>query len=271
MIKITTVSVPQNSPSIAAIVITLNEARHIVACLETLTWANELLVFDSFSTDQTVALAQQAGARVRQNKFEHFGQQRNAALQAVSTDWVFFVDADERCTSALAEELRQAAKSAQHAVWAVPRHNFLFGKLTRGNGWFPDYQARLFRVGHSSFDRDRMVHELPIFDGALGYLKEPLIHYNYESIAQFHDKQRKYVQLEATMLFKQGIRVKPRNYILQPLREFRRRFLGLHGYRDGWHGLRLSILLAYYNFDMYRRLHKLTTDTPKANQAQPNR
>lgn len=245
------------NPRITAVILTLNEAKHIVECLKTLAWADETLVFDSFSTDQTLLLAQQHGARVIQYKFEHYAQQRNAALKAVNTDWVFFVDADERSTPALAAEIRTAAASNAHQVWAVPRRNYLFGKLTVGNGWFPDYQARLFRVGQSGFDPNRMVHELPVFEGILGYLNEPLTHYNYENLPQFHAKQRKYAQLEANTLFQQGIRAKPRNFVLQPLREFRRRFLDLHGYRDGWHGLRLSLLLAYYNFDMYRRLQNL--------------
>jgi (heptosyl)LPS beta-1,4-glucosyltransferase len=261
MYKIETVSESIGNPRITAVILTLNEAKHIVECLQTLAWADETLVFDSFSNDQTVFLAQQHGARVSQHKFEHYAQQRNAALNAVNADWVFFVDADERCTPALAAEIRLAIRSTAHHVWAVPRHNYLFGRLTQGNGWFPDYQARLFQVGQSGFDPNRMVHELPIFEGALGYLKEPLTHYNYENIPQFHAKQRKYAQLDANTLFQQGIRAKPHNFLLQPLREFRRRFFGLRGYRDGLHGLRLSLLLAYYNFDMYRRL-QILQNTP---------
>ncbi len=245
------------SPSIAAIIVTLNEAKHILNCLQTVAWADDILVFDSFSNDQTVTLARQSGARVVQNTFEHFAQQRNAALNAVTTEWVFFIDADERCTPALAAELRLAVASNNHLVWAVPRHNYLFGKLTQGNGWFPDYQARLFRVGQSGFDPHRMVHELPVFEGSLGHLQESLTHYNYENLAQFHTKQRIYAQLEASTQFHQGVRAQPQNFILQPMREFRRRFINLQGYRDGWHGLRLSLLLAYYNLDMYRRLWQL--------------
>ena len=250
-------------PTISAIVLTLNEAKHISPCLQTLTWADEVLVFDSFSTDATTTLATQASARVVQKKFEHYAQQRNAALAEVTTDWVFFVDADERCTPALADEIRSAAASNKHLVWSVPRHNYLFGKLTLGSGWFPDYQARLFRVGYSGFDPHRMVHELPLFAGDLGFLSEPLTHYNYESIAQFHTKQQKYAQLDANTLFQQGVHTKPQNFILQPLREFCRRFISLKGYHDGLHGLQLGILLAYYNFDMYRRLwHKWHPNTP---------
>jgi hypothetical protein len=244
-------------PSVAAVVLTLNEAKHVVACVATLGWADDVLVFDSYSSDDTVALATAAGARVVQHRFENYAQQRNAALAAVSTDWVFFVDADERVDETLAREVRAAAASGAHDVWAVPRHNYLFGRLTLGAGWYPDFQARLFRVGHSGYDPDRHVHELPVFDGELGKLTRELTHYNYESVAQFHDKQRKYSDYDAQILFNRGVRPKPHNFVLQPLREFNRRFFTWRGYRDGLHGLRLSLLMAYYNLRMYRRLAAL--------------
>ncbi len=245
------------APQVAAIVLTYNEQRHIVACLDTLRWADKLIVFDSHSSDQTASLATRAGATLMQHPFSNFAQQRNAALAAVDIDWVFFVDADERCTDALSGEIRSVIRTDEHPVWAVPRDNFLFGRLTRGAGWFPDYQARLFRVGRAAFDPQREVHEVAVFTGAMGYLRNTLTHHNYDSIAQFHDKQRRYAQLEAGIMYKKGIRPKARNYILQPLREFRRRFVQLAGYKDGLHGMRLSLLLAYYQFEMYRRLARL--------------
>jgi (heptosyl)LPS beta-1,4-glucosyltransferase len=245
---------------ISAVVLTLNEARHIADCLATLAWADERVVFDSFSTDETVAIAQRAGARVIQHPFVNYAQQRNAALAAAQSEWVFFMDADERCPQALGEEIRAVVTAPRHDVYAVPRHNYLFGRLTLGAGWYPDYQARLFRVGRAGFDPHREVHEVARYEGEMGRLRTELIHYNYETLAQFHAKQRKYAQFEAGILFKQGIRPRPHNFVLQPLREFRRRFLTLRGYRDGWHGLRLSALMAYYTLDTYRRLARLWRD-----------
>ena len=242
---------------VTAVVLTYNEERHIAACLNTLTWADAMLVVDSISTDATVQKAEQCGARVIQNAFTNFAQQRNAALQMVSDGWVFFVDADERCTEELAREIRSVVVECQYPVWSTPRDNYLFGKLTRGAGWYPDYQARLFQVGRAAFDPLREVHEVAMFEGDMGYLKHTLVHFNYESVAQFHAKQRRYAQLDAGILYKQGVRPKFRNFILQPVREFRRRFFVLKGYKDGWHGLHLCLLLAYYNFDMYHRLGRL--------------
>ena len=241
---------------ISAVVLTFNEQRLIGECLSSLAWADDRLVFDSFSTDNTIAIAEKSGARVLLSKFENYAQQRNAALAASQgvAEWVFFVDADERCTPELAEEIRTVVQAPQHDVYAVPRHNYLFGKLTKGGGWYPDFQARLFRVGKASFDPQREVHEVATFDGALGHLRNVLVHHNYDSVEQFHIKQRKYAEYDASILFKQGVRPKPRNFVLQPLREFCRRFFTLKGYTDGAHGLRLGLLTAYYNFDMYRRL-----------------
>lgn len=252
-----------NAPAhVAAVVLTYNEQRHITACLATLRWADQVIVFDSFSTDQTLSLAGRAGAMVMQHPFTNFAQQRNAALDAARAEWVFFVDADERCTDELAGEIRAVTAVDDHPVWAVPRDNYLFGRLTRGAGWYPDFQARLFRVGRAMFDPLREVHEVAKFEGTMGYLRHTLTHYNYDTIRQFHDKQRKYAELDAGILYKQGIRPKPRNYVLQPVREFRRRFLQLRGYKDGLHGLRLSLLLAFYNFDMYRRLDRMWRVSP---------
>ncbi len=243
-----------------AVVLTLNEQRHIVDCLRSLAWADARLVFDSRSTDETVARAESEGAVVARNTFVNYAQQRNDALRHVQAHaggdaWVFFLDADERCTPALAAEIRALiATGPATPVWSVPRHNYLFGKQTKGAGWFPDYQARLFHVGAVWFDPAREVHEVALYDHPPGLLKEPLTHFNYDDVAQFHRKQLQYAAYDAGILFKQGVRPKLRNFVLQPLREFRRRFISLGGWRDGAHGLRLSLLTARYNFEMYRLL-----------------
>ncbi|MEO6063471.1 MAG: glycosyltransferase family 2 protein [Thermoflexales bacterium] len=252
-------------PRLVAVVLTRNESRHIAECLRTLDWADARIVVDSLSDDDTVQRARAEGAEVVERPFENYALQRNAALAHAAgmhprADWVFFVDADERCTPELASELRTVSEDPTRDVWAVPRHNFIFGKLTLGAGWFPDFQARLFRVGRADFEPARAVHEVARHQGQLGRLRATLDHYNYDSVAQFHEKQRRYAEYDAGILFEQGVRPKPRNFVLQPLREFRRRFVSLGGYRDGAHGLRLSALMAWYSLDMYRRLARMWRD-----------
>jgi glycosyltransferase involved in cell wall biosynthesis len=242
-----------------AIILTHNEAAHIQACIESLRFADQVLVFDSFSDDDTVTLAQAAGAKVIQHHFINYANQRNAALEAVKGlgDWVLFVDADERVTPELALEVREVIQKSEYAGWRIPRHNYIFGKLTRGAGWYPDYQTRLLRLGAAHYDPERQVHELVILDGEPGTLEHPFLHYNYDNIAQFTTKQKRYTAYDAEILYNDGIRPKPQNYILQPLRQFWWRFVSLKGYQDGLHGFRLSLLMGWYEFRKYWRLRGL--------------
>jgi glycosyltransferase involved in cell wall biosynthesis len=245
-------------PQLAGIILTYNEEHHIEECIASLRWADEVIVFDSFSTDRTVELSQRAGARVLQHRFENYGAQRNAALDAVATDWVFFVDADERVTPELAQEVREKlATAGPERGWWVPRHNYIFGRLTRGAGWYPDYQLRVLCRANARYTPDRPVHEEVILDGEAGYLTSPLIHYNYQNVAQFIAKQERYTDFEAVIRFGKGLRPKPWTYLTGAFRQFWWRFVTLHGYTDGLHGLRLSLLMAYYEYQTWRRVARL--------------
>lgn len=242
-------------PELTVVILTRNEAAHIVACIAALPWADRVVVFDSLSDDGTDVLASEAGAEVLQRPFDNYAAQRNAVLDALETDWVFFVDADERGTPELGAEIRQVIDTQPENGWYVPRHNYIFGRLTLGAGWYPDYQFRLLRHGYARFLRP--VHEIAEVDGAVGYLTRPLIHLNYRDPAHFHAKQRRYVEHDARSLKEDGVRPRLHNYILQPLRQFRWRFVTLGGYRDGLHGLRLSLYMAYYEYRKYRRAAQL--------------
>ncbi|MEP7286573.1 MAG: glycosyltransferase family 2 protein [Chloroflexota bacterium] len=245
-----------NQPTLTAIILTYNEAANIAACIDSLRWTDAILVFDSFSTDDTVQIATAAGARVVQRHFENYTTQRNAALDAVESEWVLFVDADERSTPEQAAEIRSRLANSSYQGYWIPRHNYIFGKLTRHTGWFPDYQMRLLCRAKASYDTTRDVHELVVLDGEAGYLTTPLIHYNYRDLAQFIGKQERYTDYAARDLFRQGVRVKPQNYLLQPLRHFRWRYITLEGYRDGLHGFKLSVLMSWYEFQKYVRLRR---------------
>jgi hypothetical protein len=244
---------------LTVVILTYNEAAHIAECIASAKFADGVLVFDSFSTDATVALAQQAGAEVQQRTFDHYAGQRNAALEALKdkTEWVLFVDADERVTPELADEVREAVGYPGYAGYQIPRHNYIFGKLTRGAGWYPDYQTRLLKIGSAHYDPARQVHEIVLLEGETGTLAAPFIHYNYRDAAQFRDKQRRYTAYDAQMLYHAGVRPKPQNYVLQPLRQFWWRWVTLKGYQDGLHGLRLSALMGWYELRKYVALRQL--------------
>lgn len=257
---------PQHSPApdLTGIVLTLNEERNIADCLESLAWTDRLVVFDSFSSDRTLDLARQAGAEVLQHPFENYAQQRNAALDRVAAEWIFFVDADERATPELAAEVRTVTvEEREEVAWWVPRHNYIFGRLTLGAGWYPDYQLRLIRRGRARWERP--VHEVAIVDGPEGHLAHPLIHYNYDDLADFVARQERYTDYDARVLLGEGRR--PRFYTpyTQAVRQFWWRFATLRGSRDGLHGLRLSVLMAYYEGVKYRRLRRLVrSQTPRS-------
>ncbi len=258
---------------LSIIILTRNEEKHIRDCLASVRdFADDLLVLDSGSTDRTVELARQANARVESRAFDNYPAQRNAAIDLARGDWIFFIDADERATPALGREIR-AVISEQWAVnsdlspsairhppfagfW-IPRRNIIFGKEIRHTGWSPDYQPRVLRKGRARFDPAREVHELVLWDGEVGYLREPLIHYNYETLAQFREKQLKYTRYEARVWYNEGKRARWRGFIGQPLREFFRRCLVLQGWLDGGHGVLLSALMAYYAFVRQRMLWEM--------------
>ena len=176
----------------------------------------------------------------------------------MDAEWVFFIDADERCTPELRTEIERTLKNPQHQGYYIPRHNYIFGKLTRHTGWYPDYQMRLLDRSNAHYDPEKHVHEVVILDsGEPGYFENPLVHYNYENVAQFHEKQKRYFEYDAQILFNEGIRPKIYTPYLQPLRHFKWRYFALHGYKDGIHGLHLSFLMSWYEFRKYQRLRDL--------------
>lgn len=244
--------------SLSVIILTHNEEKHIRDCIASVReFADELLVLDSGSTDHTVEIARQVGARVEQRAFDNYPNQRNHAIDLARGEWIFFIDADERATTALGKEILDAIRTTQHVGYWVPRRNFIFGKEIRFTGWSPDYQPRVLRKGCARFDPAREVHELVLWDGEAGYLREPLIHYNYETLAQFRRKQIIYTRYEAQVWFDEGKRARKRGFIGQPLREFFRRYIALQGWRDGGHGLLLSLLMAYYAFARQKMLWEM--------------
>lgn len=245
--------------TICGAIIARDAAQTIGRCLASLSWTDSrLVVVDDRTVDSTAEIAARVGARVAVKGFVDFARQRNAALEMAEAEWVFFVDDDEVATEELAAEIRAIVESPNPAAgYWVPRKNVLFGHWVRHAGWSPDYQLRLLRRRDASYRGDRTVHELVELRGEAGYLSSPLIHYNYATFGEFRARQRRYASLEATNRFCRGVRIKPQNYLLQPWREFWRRYVTLRGYREGGLGLLLSATLAYYEFRTYVELRSL--------------
>lgn len=236
-------------PRVSAVILTRNEANNIAACINSIKpWVDLIVVWDSGSNDDTRDIARRCGAHVVYRPFDNYAAQRQSALDSLNVEWVLFVDADERFTAVLGQELKNVLANPDSALcgaW-LPRRNFIAGKEVRGGGFYPDYQLRLLRRGSVRYVLTREVHEIAEVDGQEIHLQNPLLHYNYESWSHFRRKQPAYARYEASILAKRGIHARPHNFVLQPLREFRRRFFTLHGYRDGLFGLRLALALAWY-------------------------
>lgn len=244
---------------ITAAVLASNNEAIIARCLESVSWADKrLVILDDRSSDRTAEICRSMGARVVTNRFQNFCQQRNFGFEQTDTEWLFYIDSDEEATQALGQEIRLVMADSTHTGWWVPRRNFIWGRETRHGGWYPDYQLRVYRVDSARYDPDHPVHEVVLLQGESGYLKEPLIHHNYASMKQFTAKQRQYVELEAGNRLRAGVRPNPWTLYSQPVREFWRYYVRLQGYRDGWHGLKLCSLVAYYyGFAVTRRLSQM--------------
>jgi glycosyltransferase involved in cell wall biosynthesis len=240
-----------------------NEARHLGPCFRSLqllvelSGAETLVVLDDRADDATARIARSLAHRVATSHFVNFSSQRNRALELATTEWVFFIDADERCTAPLGREIASVLGRAGCDAFRVPRRNIFFGREVRHTGWWPDYQTRLLRRANAHYDESRQVHEYPILPGETCTLLNPLVHFNYDNWRHFIRKQRAYAPMEARALFKEGQRARLRSVIGQPLRELKRRYIDYEGYRDGFTGLALSVAMALYRGETYRQLRRI--------------
>ncbi|HEX8217870.1 MAG TPA: glycosyltransferase family 2 protein [Chloroflexia bacterium] len=239
------------------------EGAHLAKCFASLnpllelTGAQTLIVLDGEADTSTSESARRVAGTVLTRRFDNFARQRNFALDAVTTKWVFFIDADERMTPALAVEIAALVRNGNDAAYRVPRRNILFGKEVRHTGWWPDHQVRLLQTARCRYDEAQGVHEVPHVQGSIGTLSNPLIHFNYETWRQFVAKQRSYAPLEARSLQAAGQKARLRSFVGQPAREFKRRYIDYQGYKDGRLGLGLSLAMSAYKFLTYWHLYRL--------------
>lgn len=230
---------------LTAIVLTRNEEKNIPDCLATLSWTDELLVIDSGSTDETVALVTKHGARVVQNFFVDFASQRNFAMRQAKGEWVFFVDADERVTSALAEEIQAVLRQGPSpCIYKVPRRTFFFGHLLRFSDARHDAPARLFPRDGVTWEQP--VHEQISSELPSRALKNPLLHYSTRDLNHYKAKICDYIPLELVTMREKGIRPGWGNIFFRPAAKFFYLYFWKLGVLDGIAGLQYAILSAYY-------------------------
>lgn len=234
-----------------------NEENKIEACLKSIGFADEIIVVNNSSTDKTEDIARKYTKNIykQENNPQAIDLQKNFGFTKATGDWILSLDADEEVSPELKDEILELLgeknhKSEQNGFW-IPRKNFTFGKWIEHTGWYPDNQLRLFKKGKGKF-LDKHVHEKIKIEGEVGYLKNHILHHNYETIRQFiHRAIDLYCPSEADYLIEKGYIFSPFDAIRFPLDEFLSRFFTREGYKDGFHGLMLSFLMAFYRFIVF--------------------
>lgn len=252
-----------SDPKITAYIMSFNEARQIRAVLESLKWADEIIVVDSFSTDGTVEIAKEFGAKIISEKFCGFGKLRNFALDAAQNDWIFSLDSDERCTPEFVEELRRTLKTPQHAAYFVPRLNTFLGCPVRYGGMYPDYrQPQVFNRKQFRY-REEVVHESFDCQGSVGHFQKPIWQHPWPTLTVVLSKTDRYTALMAKRYFEAGKRAGIRHLALNPIGAFLKKYVAQRGFLDGTAGFMVSALHGYYTFLKYARLWELQKQTAK--------
>jgi glycosyltransferase involved in cell wall biosynthesis len=229
-------------------VITRNEARHIGAALESVAWADERIVVDSGSNDETAAIARAHGARVEVRDWPGYSAQKNAAASLASNDWILSIDADERVTPELGAEIRALLEQGPSARgYRVPRVTRYLGRWIRGTDWYPDYQLRLYDRRFGRWN-GRPVHESIDLDGEPGLLRNDLQHYAYRDISHHLETIDRYTTLAADQWHAEGRRTTVIGAVVHAKLAFLRNYLLRGGFKDGAAGLIVSLLNAYYVF-----------------------
>ena len=244
-------------------IITKNEEAAIAACLTSVAWADEVVVVDSGSTDKTVKICKAHGAIVHSTtQWPGFGPQKNIALGFASHDWVLSIDADERVSEALHEEIEQALSlNTNNVAYQIPRSSSYCGQLMRHSGWWPDYVLRLFPKSQATFSDD-IVHEHVIFKGEIKTFKNPLLHISYTSLEEVLDKTNRYSSDGATKLAARGKTASLSSAILHGIWAFMRTYVLRFGFLDGRMGLVLAVSNAETTYYRYLKLMLLTQQKP---------
>lgn len=245
---------------LSVIIITKNEAFNIRECIESVKWADEIIVVDSGSTDDTVAICREFTPHVYSHDWPGFGIQKNRALDYASKEWVLSLDADERVTPELRAEIETTMRDGKLQGYEVPRLSSFCGRFMRHSGWYPDYVLRLFRRGNARFS-DNLVHEKLITGTPVGRMKSLLIHYPYENLEAVLRKIDQYSTAGAQMKYQGGKKSSLSGAVLRGLFSFVRSYVFRAGFLDGREGFILAVSNAegtYYRYVKLMLLNKKT-------------
>ncbi len=244
--------------SVSVILITKNEEEDLPRCLDSVHWADEIVVVDSGSTDKTAEIAQGRGARVFVETWKGYAAQKNSCLKKATREWVVSIDADEELTEEAQSDIRLLVQKNDPSVdgYAFRRKVFYLGKWITHGDWYPDYVLRLWRRGKGAFEGKR-VHESVKVEGKVRYLRSEILHYTYKDLEDQGVRMDKYAKLWAEDQFEKRRPFIWSDLYLRPPLRFLRGFVLKFGWLDGWRGLLIAWLCAKEVSWKYRRLREL--------------
>ncbi|XCI75848.1 MAG: glycosyltransferase family 2 protein [Flavobacteriales bacterium] len=245
---------PQSDcPPLSALLITYNEERNIKDFLENISFADEIIVVDAYSTDKTVEIARTfPKIQIYQRRFDDFPSQKNYVLNLAAHEWILFCDADERLNENLKEEIFQTiSQQDAHDAYHINIRFYFMNKILFYSGFQNDKSIRLFKKTCCRYDPHRHVHEIVSYEGTVGKLKNPLAHYTYASWDQYNQKLVRYAHLQSEELFAKGVRPNAFHFFFKPWYRFFDHYILKLGILDGWEGFFISCLCAFYVFRRY--------------------
>ena len=249
---------------LSVVIITRNEAANIAGAIESVSWIDDIVVVDSGSTDDTVAIARRHTDRVFTRKWEGYGAQKNYATGLAAHDWVLSLDADERVSPELAAEIDAVLRRSPPVQgYRIPRTTRYLGRWIRSTDWYPDHQLRLYDRRVAEWNA-RYVHESVTVDGRVGRLRSEVLHYAYDGLSDHLSTINHYTTLAARQMLDDGRRAGPLDLIAHPPLVFLRNYVLRRGFRDGIPGLIVSLMNSYYVFLKFAKLweHHRRSATP---------
>jgi glycosyltransferase involved in cell wall biosynthesis len=233
---------------ISATIITRNEERNIADALRSLSWADEIILVDSQSSDRTVEIAREFTDKIFIREWPGYSRQKNFAAEQAAHDWIFNLDADERLSDALIREIRQLKDQPTNAAaFEMPRKTFYLGRWIKHAGWYPDFKIRLYDRTRCGWQGD-FVHEAVKTSGKIKRLRGDLLHYTVMNSSEHHERLDRYTSLAAEELFTRGKRASTASILFSPAAAFLRSYLFRLGFMDGIPGLAISYFAAHYVF-----------------------
>lgn len=246
----------QEKIPVSIVILTKNEENKIANCLDSVKWADEVIVVDDESTDQTIEIVKRYTDKIFLRKMDIEGIHRNWAYAQAKNNWVLSLDADERVTEELKKEINQAVTSCDYVAFSIPLRNYIGNYWVRHGGWYPASKVKLFQKDKFKYEEVE-VHPRVFIDGKYGHLKGDIIHYSYKDLEDFLVKLNRQTTWEALKWLKQNKPMRLGRFLWRTFDRFMRTYIGKKGYRDGFIGFTIAFYASLYQFVSFLKYKEL--------------